>query len=189
MIDKAEFIILSMVRIGAATPELITLIIEYFNYLDTDNSGELSLEEITQRITETRDGQIESTTRLIEAQSKEFVHDILGSETSVIRHIDEENPPVHRKVSCRRRESRGHHDTNTSDIEPTFPTTANSKGTISRPPTFVGTERLMDDSDSSHDSASPVRIRFPGNRSATPSGKYCSCGLSILIVLCVKRHR
>lgn len=45
-IDKSEFIILCMVRTGAASPELIKLIEEYFNALDDDNSGTLSIDEI-----------------------------------------------------------------------------------------------------------------------------------------------
>ena len=49
-IDKAEFIILCMVRTGAATPELIRLMVEHFNFLDDDNSGALSLDEITKTV-------------------------------------------------------------------------------------------------------------------------------------------
>ena len=45
-IDKSEFIILCMVRTGAASPELIKLIELYFNELDDDNSGTLSIDEI-----------------------------------------------------------------------------------------------------------------------------------------------
>ena len=45
-IDKSEFIILCMVRTGAASPELIKLIEQYFNALDDDNSGTLSVDEI-----------------------------------------------------------------------------------------------------------------------------------------------
>ena len=45
-IDKGEFIILCMVRTGAASPELIKLIEQYFNELDDDNSGTLSIDEI-----------------------------------------------------------------------------------------------------------------------------------------------
>lgn len=54
-IDKAEFIILCMVRTGAATPELIRLMVEHFNFLDDDNSGALSLEEITQKVSAAAD--------------------------------------------------------------------------------------------------------------------------------------
>ena len=39
-----------MVRTGAASPELIRLIVSYFNELDTDHSGSLTLEEITQKV-------------------------------------------------------------------------------------------------------------------------------------------
>jgi hypothetical protein len=48
-IDKAEFIILCMVRTGAASPHLIKLIMEYFNELDKDGSGSLSIEEICRK--------------------------------------------------------------------------------------------------------------------------------------------
>jgi hypothetical protein len=47
VIDKTEFIILCMIRIGAADPMLIHLITEYFELLDEDNSGGLTLSEIT----------------------------------------------------------------------------------------------------------------------------------------------
>jgi len=46
----AEFIILCMLRIGAASPELIQLIIGYFIELDDDNSGTLSLDELCQKV-------------------------------------------------------------------------------------------------------------------------------------------
>lgn len=46
-IDKTEFIILCMVRTGAADPLLIKLIKEYFDILDEDGSGDLDLKEIT----------------------------------------------------------------------------------------------------------------------------------------------
>eukprot|EP00602_Paraphysomonas_sp_CaronLab_P008509 CAMPEP_0185030350 /NCGR_PEP_ID=MMETSP1103-20130426/17268_1 /TAXON_ID=36769 /ORGANISM="Paraphysomonas bandaiensis, Strain Caron Lab Isolate" /LENGTH=173 /DNA_ID=CAMNT_0027565435 /DNA_START=633 /DNA_END=1154 /DNA_ORIENTATION=- len=49
VIDKAEFIILCMVRIGAATPDLIKLVTEYFSELDLDNDGTLTMEEICKR--------------------------------------------------------------------------------------------------------------------------------------------
>ena len=45
-LDKAEFIILCMVRTGAATPGLIKMIVDYFDELDDDGSGGLSLEEL-----------------------------------------------------------------------------------------------------------------------------------------------
>ena len=45
-IDKAEFLILCMVRIGAADPNLIKRIIEHFDHLDTSGDGTLSMEEI-----------------------------------------------------------------------------------------------------------------------------------------------
>ena len=41
-----------MVRTGAASPELIKLIMEYFNELDTDKSGGLTMEEIQARVNE-----------------------------------------------------------------------------------------------------------------------------------------
>ena len=46
-IDKTEFIVLCMVRTGAADPLLIKLIKEYFDLLDEDGSGDLDLTEIT----------------------------------------------------------------------------------------------------------------------------------------------
>lgn len=45
-IDRCEFIVLCMVRIGAASPELIKLIEDYFDELDADKNGKLSIEEI-----------------------------------------------------------------------------------------------------------------------------------------------
>ena len=45
-IDKGEFIVLAMVRTGAASPDLIKLIEQYFNELDDDKNGTLSLDEI-----------------------------------------------------------------------------------------------------------------------------------------------
>lgn len=39
IIDKAEFIILCMVRIGAASPMLIKKIVEFYNELDVDGEG------------------------------------------------------------------------------------------------------------------------------------------------------
>lgn len=39
-----------MVRTGAASPELIKLIIEYYNELDVDKDGSLSPDEICQRV-------------------------------------------------------------------------------------------------------------------------------------------
>ena len=45
-----------MVRIGAASPDLIKLIMEYFNELDEDGSGALSLEEICHKIEKTSKG-------------------------------------------------------------------------------------------------------------------------------------
>jgi len=47
IIDRTEFIVLGMIRIGAADPMLIHLVMEYFDLLDDDASGGLSLEEIT----------------------------------------------------------------------------------------------------------------------------------------------
>lgn len=47
VIDKSEFIILCMVRIGAATPELIKRIVEYYDELDVDGDGGLGVHEIT----------------------------------------------------------------------------------------------------------------------------------------------
>jgi hypothetical protein len=46
LLSVAEFIILCMVRTGAASPELIKLIIGYFSELDVDKSGSLTLEEL-----------------------------------------------------------------------------------------------------------------------------------------------
>lgn len=48
-LDKAEFVILCMVRIGAASPECIKLIMDYFIELDEDGSGSLSVDEICKR--------------------------------------------------------------------------------------------------------------------------------------------
>jgi Ca2+-binding EF-hand superfamily protein len=45
-IDKSEFIILCMVRTGAASPGLVKLMELYFNELDDDKSGTLSIDEI-----------------------------------------------------------------------------------------------------------------------------------------------
>lgn len=53
-IDKSEFIILCMIRTGAASPHLIKLINEYFDELDSDGSGSLSLAEICKQQAETR---------------------------------------------------------------------------------------------------------------------------------------
>lgn len=49
IIDKAEFIILCMVRIGAASPQLIRKIVEYYDELDTDGDGGLRPDEIMVR--------------------------------------------------------------------------------------------------------------------------------------------
>ncbi len=46
-IDKAEFILLCVIRIGAADPMILQLIGEYFDVLDDDGSGSLSMDEIT----------------------------------------------------------------------------------------------------------------------------------------------
>ena len=46
MLDKTEFIILCMVRTGAADPLLIKLIKEYFDLLDSDHSGGLDKREM-----------------------------------------------------------------------------------------------------------------------------------------------
>jgi Ca2+-binding EF-hand superfamily protein len=48
-IDKSEYIILSLVRTGAASPDLIKMIIEYFETLDADHSGALDMDEICER--------------------------------------------------------------------------------------------------------------------------------------------
>lgn len=48
VLDKAEFIILCMVRTGSATPELIRTINDHFNALDRDKNGVLTLEELAQ---------------------------------------------------------------------------------------------------------------------------------------------
>jgi len=45
-IDKSEFIILCMVRTGAVSPGLVKLMELYFNELDDDKSGKLSVDEI-----------------------------------------------------------------------------------------------------------------------------------------------
>jgi hypothetical protein len=45
-IDKSEFIILCMVRTGAVSPGLVKLMELYFNELDDDKSGTLSIDEI-----------------------------------------------------------------------------------------------------------------------------------------------
>jgi hypothetical protein len=45
-IDKSEFIILCMVRTGAVSPGLVKLIELYFNELDDDKSGTLTIDEI-----------------------------------------------------------------------------------------------------------------------------------------------
>lgn len=46
IVDKSEFIILCMVRTGAATPQLIKMIVEYYNELDVDKDGSLEASEI-----------------------------------------------------------------------------------------------------------------------------------------------
>lgn len=46
ILDKTEFIILCMVRTGAADPLLISLIKEYFDLLDADHSGGLDMDEM-----------------------------------------------------------------------------------------------------------------------------------------------
>ena len=63
IIDKTEFIILCMVRIGAADPELIGLITEYFNLLDEDGSGNLTLDEVTQTRTSIKEKKSQRTKR------------------------------------------------------------------------------------------------------------------------------
>ncbi|CAE7504775.1 unnamed protein product, partial [Symbiodinium microadriaticum] len=50
IIDKAEFVILCMVRTGAASPDLIKLIIAHFEDLDLDKDGGLTMDEICQRL-------------------------------------------------------------------------------------------------------------------------------------------
>lgn len=49
-IDKLEFLVLCMVRTGAACPELIQFVMAYFAELDADGSGCLSLDEVCQRL-------------------------------------------------------------------------------------------------------------------------------------------
>ena len=46
-IDKAEFLVLCMVRTGAADPALVKLIQQYFDLLDADGSGTLNFKEVT----------------------------------------------------------------------------------------------------------------------------------------------
>lgn len=46
IIDRTEFVLLCMVRIGAVDPDLIQFIMDYFDELDEDKSGTLSIEEI-----------------------------------------------------------------------------------------------------------------------------------------------
>ena len=97
-----------MVRTGAATPQLITLIIEYFNMLDNDNSGTLSVEEITQRIQETQGHPTESTLRVLDAQTENMVSDMMGTSDveSVARSSErdeESGGHVHRGGTRRRR--------------------------------------------------------------------------------------
>jgi hypothetical protein len=46
VIDKSEFVILCMVRTGAANPDLIKLILAHFADLDVDGDGGLDISEI-----------------------------------------------------------------------------------------------------------------------------------------------
>lgn len=48
VIDRAEFLTLCMIRIGAANPHLIKLILSYFDELDTNKSGGLTKDELLQ---------------------------------------------------------------------------------------------------------------------------------------------
>jgi len=63
VIDKAEFIILCMVRTGT-DPELITFISERFDQLDADKGGSLSVRELTEgRYYHAEDGSIRESKR------------------------------------------------------------------------------------------------------------------------------
>ena len=93
-IDKSEFIILCMVRIGAASPELIKLIEQYFNELDDDNSGTLSIEEILRN----RDQANNVANKLLDLVSHE---DEIEKDNNAIQQIAEEQ----KKVMARRRGS------------------------------------------------------------------------------------
>jgi hypothetical protein len=66
-IDKSEFIILCMVRIGAASPDLIKLVDEYFDELDDDKSGTLTIDEILRK----RDGADVITDRMMDRISRQ----------------------------------------------------------------------------------------------------------------------
>lgn len=44
--DRNEFVLLMLIRIGALNADLITIIIEWFDSMDTENAG-LSYEKIT----------------------------------------------------------------------------------------------------------------------------------------------
>lgn len=46
IVDKSEFVILCMVRTGAASPDLIKLILAHFDDLDVDGDGGLRMSEI-----------------------------------------------------------------------------------------------------------------------------------------------
>jgi Ca2+-binding EF-hand superfamily protein len=82
-IDKSEFIILCMVRTGAASPELIKLIEQYFNELDDDNSGTLSIEEILKN----RDQATAAADKLLDRAS----------------HHEEENAVIHQAVAVQKK--------------------------------------------------------------------------------------
>jgi hypothetical protein len=67
-IDKAEFIILCIVRMGT-DPHLVKFISDRFDSLDDDNGGTLTVEEITKGKYSVRDGMIVPSNRHLEKQT------------------------------------------------------------------------------------------------------------------------
>lgn len=51
-LDKLDFLVLCVVRIGAISPELVQFIISYFSELDADGNGKLSVDELCHRLSD-----------------------------------------------------------------------------------------------------------------------------------------
>ena len=80
-----------MVRIGAASPELMKLIFEYFHELDTDKSGSLSLEELCKTVART--SSLTDAERL-EAQLVKASMEEAGVDSEKDKEMQDEHQPT-----------------------------------------------------------------------------------------------
>jgi hypothetical protein len=75
-LDKLEFLVLCIVRIGSVSPDLVKFILEYFQELDTDHSGKLSIIELTNRFKST---QAAMSDRLLSAAKEQSARQLSAS--------------------------------------------------------------------------------------------------------------